>query len=92
MLCERGRVRDFVKVLDFGLVKNVEQDSAGLTQAGALFGTPSYLSPEGIRSPDDVGAPSDIYAVGAVAYFLLTGSVPFQGESMMEVLTKHIKE
>ncbi len=94
ILCERGGVYDFAKVLDFGLVKRAEPDgdpaeSARLTQDGSISGTPYYMSPEAINSPRHVGPASDIYAVGAMGYFLLTGEPPFDGNTFMELCVKH---
>jgi len=69
-----------VKVLDFGLVKTVNADEqAKLTQANVSVGTPYYMSPEAIDRPDSVTALSDIYAIGAVGYYLLTGTPVFSG-------------
>jgi serine/threonine protein kinase len=91
MLVDRGGVPDVVKVLDFGLVKEVRDEaSVSLTTAGALTGTPQYLSPEGIRSPDAVDARSDLYALGAVGYYLLTGRPVFAGETVVEVCSEHL--
>jgi serine/threonine-protein kinase len=75
MLCRRGGEYDLVKILDFGLVKNIERggDSRDITQFQRVLGTPRYMAPERIRNPADADARSDIYAVGAVGYFLLTG-------------------
>jgi serine/threonine protein kinase len=95
VLTERGRIADFVKVLDFGLVKPIhEGDDAGVTQMNAITGTPHYLSPEAIRGPrggaPSVDARSDLYAVGAVGYFLLTGAPVFDGPSVVEVCSHHL--
>jgi serine/threonine-protein kinase len=91
MLCERGGIPDVVKVLDFGLVKEVERgEGDGLTQADAITGTPQYMAPEAIRDPDSVDARSDIYALGAVAYYLLTGVQVFDGASIVEVCSHHL--
>lgn len=89
-LTTRGGLRDFVKVLDFGLVKTAGPGEANLTSANAVTGTPLYLSPEGITAPEDVDARADVYAVGAVAYFLLTGAPPFTGKSVSDILMKHV--
>ena len=92
MLTERGGIPDFVKVLDFGLAKAVDgRKQATLTVAQGLTGTPLYLSPEGVDRPDTVDAKSDIYAVGAVAYFLLTGTPVFEGQTVMEICMKQVK-
>jgi len=91
MLCEQGGVFDFVKVLDFGLVRHVEQsESVALTQAESITGTPLYLSPEQIVSPDKLDERSDIYALGAVGYYLLTGEPVFTGYTPLEVCSQHI--
>ena len=89
-LTARGGMRDFVKVLDFGLVKTADASEANLTSANAITGTPLYLSPEGITAPEDVDARADVYAVGAVAYYLLTGQPPFTGKTVAEILMKHV--
>ena len=66
---------DFVKLLDFGLVKASDSErQSKLTSAGSFTGTPLYLSPEAVQNPDEVDARSDLYAVGAVGYWLLTGT------------------
>lgn len=92
MLTRRGGIADVVKVLDFGLVKalDAEQENA-LTAANSLTGTPHYMSPEAIQRPDTVDARSDLYAIGAVGYFLLTGTPVFDGQSAMAVCTQHIQ-
>lgn len=82
----RGGVYDFVKLLDFGLVKAVDaKKQATITAAGSFAGTPMYLSPEGIETPDKTDARSDLYAVGAVGYYLLTGQPLFEATSVVEV-------
>jgi len=91
MLCARGNIPDFVKVLDFGLAKDFDQGAdPGLSQEGALLGTPLYLSPEAIVGADAVDARADLYALGAVAYFLLAGRPPFEGKTLVEVCSKHL--
>jgi serine/threonine-protein kinase len=91
MLCTRGGVREFVKVLDFGLVKDVAAPSdVKITSERAIAGTPLYMAPESIVSPDTVGPPADVYAVGCVAYFLLTGRPPFEGDNVVGVLAAHL--
>jgi eukaryotic-like serine/threonine-protein kinase len=76
------------KVVDFGLVKDLE-DEGGLSHDAALVGTPYYLAPEAIRSPS-ADARSDLYAVGAVAYFLLTGQHVFEGRTVIEICGHHL--
>src|SRR5262249_16044357 len=77
--CERGKVYDVSKLLDFGLVKSsgIESDSVRLTREGAFAGSPAFMSPEQAAGHSHLDARSDIYNVGAVAYFLLTGRLPF---------------
>jgi hypothetical protein len=93
MLNRRGGLSDVIKVLDFGLVKAIdEKKQAGMTAANSLTGTPLYISPEGINAPALVDARSDIYAVGATAYFLLTGHPPFVSNNLVELLRMHVME
>ena len=98
MACIYGGMPDFLKVLDFGLVKAVgamdgampegdpiEAGDASLSQDGSLLGTPLYMAPEGMSDPTGVDARADIFALGAVGYFLLTGKAPFPGHTAIEV-------
>jgi serine/threonine-protein kinase len=82
---------DFVKVLDFGLVKEVQREGGlELTNEASLSGTPQYMAPESILAPEAVDARSDLYALGAVAYYLLTGTHVFTGKSIVEVCGHHL--
>lgn len=92
ILCERGGVRDVAKVVDFGLVKPLTEgaDDANLTQADVVTGTPLYMSPETISDPERVDARSDIYSLGALAYFVLTGTHVFSGKTTVEVCSHHL--
>ena len=91
MLTRRGRIPDFVKVLDFGLVKDLQNRGVtSLSVEGALVGTPLYLAPEAITGPGQVNAATDLYAVGAVGYFLLTATPVFIGKSLVEVCGQHL--
>ncbi len=93
MLNRRGGEPDVVKVLDFGLVKAIDDaKQAGRTDQRGLTGTPHYMSPEAIQLPNSVDARSDLYAVGAVGYFLLTGGPVFEAESVMDLCQKHVAE
>jgi serine/threonine-protein kinase len=98
MVCVYGGIPDFLKVLDFGLVKDVgsiesapagvaaaSSGDAALSQDGSLLGTPLYMAPEGMSDPLQVDARADIFALGAVGYFLLTGNSPFPGRTAIEV-------
>lgn len=91
MLCVRGRMPDQIKVLDFGLVKDNAPDAgAGLSIEGALLGTPAYLAPEAILAPSLVDARSDLYALGAVGYYLLVGEPVFVCRTVVEVCAHHL--
>jgi serine/threonine-protein kinase len=92
--CERGKVHDVAKLLDFGLVKAFGPGSGDvrLTRNGAITGSPAFMSPEQARGRGQLDARSDIYNVGAVAYFLMTGQFPFDGESALEMLHAHAYE
>ncbi|MGD9646438.1 MAG: serine/threonine-protein kinase, partial [Pirellulales bacterium] len=87
MLCQRGGEADFIKVLDFGLVKNIETPRAAeITATGKLAGTPLYLSPERVTQPHIVDPRCDVYAVGAVGYNLVTGRAIFDCHGDLDVL------
>jgi len=91
ILTERGEP-DVVKLVDFGLVKRIEMDTADVTMTtnNVITGTPVYMSPEAITAPDRVDARTDIYAVGAVGYFLLTGRAVFEGPNAVAVFAQHL--
>lgn len=89
MLCNHGGKPDVAKLLDFGLVKDTAESNVHLTVDGSLTGTPLYLAPETITS-GDADARSDIYSLGAVAYFLLTGEAVFDGFTLVETCGHHI--
>jgi len=93
MLCRRGGQPDVCKVLDFGLVKAIdEEEMAGMSTGHGLTGTPLYMSPEAIQAPTTVDGRSDIYAIGAVGYFLLTGRPVFDASSIVDLCHKHVEE
>jgi CHASE1-domain containing sensor protein len=97
MVCIYGGIPDFLKVLDFGLVKAVgavesegeagphDEADAALSQDGSLLGTPLYMAPEGMSDPGGVDARADLFGLGAVGYYLLTGKTPFPGQTALEV-------
>ncbi len=93
ILSQMGTRSDVLKVLDFGLVKStVTSAPAGVTEENTISGTPSYLSPEAIESPQLVGPASDVYALGCVAYYLLTGAPPFSASSNARLWVAHLNE
>jgi serine/threonine-protein kinase len=90
---QRGGLYDVVKVLDFGLAKPLDQErSAHLTQEGTITGSPHYMSPEQVMGEAELDGRSDIYSLGAVAYFLLTGRPPFDGDRTMRILFAHAND
>ena len=90
MLSLRGCVADQVKVLDFGLVKELHSEAVGTTAQNTILGTPLYMAPESITAPALVSARTDLYALGAVGYHLLTGRPVFEGETIVDVCSKHL--
>jgi len=90
MLLEQGGEPDIAKVLDFGLVKEIRDGEIDLTQADTITGTPQYLAPEQMVAPSKVGPRSDLYALGAVGYYMLTGLHLFDGETAVAVINHHI--
>src|SRR5262245_4719603 len=90
----RGGVFDVIKLLDFGLAKptmNTTAD-ANLTMAGTITGSPLFMSPEQARGDDAIDARSDIYSLGSVMYYMLTGRPPFTGENPLKVMIAHASE
>jgi len=90
-----GRVgcrEDFVKVLDFGLVKTTSVNAAPslATIDGVIMGTPAYMAPE-MALDDNVDGRADLYALGCVAYYLLTGEQVFTGDTLLKVITQHLQ-
>ena len=92
VLCDRGGVRDTVKVFDFGLVKDITSTDVSSSTVATIIGTPLYMAPEAVTAPEAVGPSADLYALGAVAYFLLTGVPPFEGQSVVEVCSQHVHQ
>jgi serine/threonine-protein kinase len=91
MLCTQGGESDVVKLLDFGLVKEFQVGrDLSLTGENVVLGTPQYMAPESILNRESVDARADIYALGAVAYFLLAGTDVFDGKSVVEICSQHL--
>jgi len=98
LVTEQGGQADVAKVVDFGLVKSVATSAVtaeprtleALTDAEAIAGTPQYMAPEAITSPELVDPRTDLYALGAVGYFLLTGHEVFGGRTVLEVCSHHL--
>jgi eukaryotic-like serine/threonine-protein kinase len=86
-LCSRGGLADHLKVLDFGLVEDIDPGATG-----DLRGTPHYLAPETISRPESIDARADLYALGAVGYFLLTGTPPFRAGTLLELCGQHLHQ
>lgn len=92
MLCKVAMTYDFVKVLDFGLAKFVNNpELSRLTMAGTATGTPGYVAPEVALGESSIDGRADIYALGCVAYFLLTGTLVFDDPNPMKIVLKHVK-
>ncbi len=90
ILCKQGGEYDVPKVVDFGLVKDTSAGGVALTATATLTGTPLYMAPEAIRTPAALDARSDLYSLGAVGYFLVTGTHVFPGRNAIEVCGHHL--
>jgi serine/threonine-protein kinase len=88
ILCERGLIPDVVKVVDFGLARELSTDTGASIQL--LLATPEYIAPEVITDPSKVGPAADLYALGAVGYVLLTGRRVFESGSAGDTLQLHL--
>lgn len=93
MISRRGDEPETVKVLDFGMVKKVDTEhSRDLTRGLRILGTPLYMAPERLRNPSDVDARTDIYAVGAVAFFMFSGKRIFESSDDLELTSRILNE
>ena len=92
MVAQQSGLCDVIKVLDFGLVQHLglSEGDEKLTQSGLVMGTPGYMSPEQATGTADVR--SDIYSLGAVGYFLLSGQAPFGGRGIQQIVTSLTQE
>ena len=93
-LCRMGLEYDFVKVLDFGLVKYRDRGSVQqsfMTLDHQTTGTPAYMAPEIILGEGEVDRRADVYALGCVAYYLLTGQLVFEADTPMKMLMQHVQ-
>ncbi len=90
-IVKHGDENEFVKVLDFGLVKNIEEKDEQLTQAGLFLGSPKYMAPEQI-SGGAVDSRVDVYALGVIIYEMLAGKVPFDSPNSVNILMSHVHE
>jgi serine/threonine-protein kinase len=94
-LCNQGGLQDFAKVLDFGLAKVTERQmrpgSLILTQEGMVFGTPEFMSPEQAQGRE-LDARSDLYSLAVILYEAITGKLPFNAQTPMEYIQKHVLE
>jgi hypothetical protein len=92
-ICRLGKQTDFVKLLDFGLVKALyDPEQMRLTMQGETTGTPAFMAPEQVRGEVDIDARADIYGLGCVAYFLLTGTLVFDQKTPMSMAVAQIEQ
>jgi len=94
MIQTRGREKDIVRVLDFGIAKlrdENRQSQLAMTQAGDMLGTPQYMAPEQIRA-EPIDGRTDVYALGCLLYEMITARLPYDAPTIMSLLSKHLLE
>jgi eukaryotic-like serine/threonine-protein kinase len=91
-LCRMGNEYDFTKVLDFGLVKVLNDKETKMTVEGATTGTPAYMAPELALGNSDIDGRVDLYGLGCVAYWLTTGSFVFEEKSAAAMMLAHLQK
>jgi serine/threonine-protein kinase len=91
-LCRMGNEYDFAKVLDFGLVKAPDTRDGQITRDGGTTGTPAYMAPELALGREQIDGRCDLYGLGCVAYFLLTGGLVFEESSAMAMILAHVQK
>lgn len=91
-LCRMGNEYDFVKVLDFGLVKVLDEDKTQITVEGTTTGTPAYMAPEIALQNSPIDGRTDLYSLGCVAYWLLTGNLVFEEKGATAMMLAHVQK
>jgi serine/threonine protein kinase len=96
LLSPRKNEHEFAKIVDFGLARSVEIGSqlasVSVSSSQIITGTPLYMAPEAFTTPNEVDGRSDLYSLGALAWFMLVGRPPFEGNTVVEVCSKHLYE
>ncbi|HQR45099.1 MAG TPA: serine/threonine-protein kinase [Thermoanaerobaculia bacterium] len=90
-LCRSGTEVDHVKVLDFGLVKEIANPDASVTQTGFITGTPGFMAPEMALGKKEIDGRTDLYSLGCVGFFLLTGETVFEKKTPIEIIMDHAR-
>ncbi len=91
-ISERGGIRDYTKLLDFGVVREVKVAPSLSQTAMMIAGTPSFMAPEQATHPEQTDARSDIYSLGMVGYYMLTGELPFKGKNPIQIMMAQVNQ